>query len=711
MQIIQNIRDKGAAIVIGVIALSLIGFIMMDAKQGGGSMFGSNSTSVGKINGQSVERQEFSDKVKQVEEQYGGRVTGTQVYQVRQNVWDQIVAEKVLTGEFEKLGIGYTGKEVVTTILSDDAPQSLKQAFSDKTTGQYDIAKAATWWKNEAKKSKGDQRDAIMTQVIDPMVLQGKYSKYNGMISASAYYPTWMQEKENAEKNTFANISYVSIPYNKVSDSTVTVSDEDIVNYMGKHKELYKQEAGRYLSYVTFSSTATTADTMKAYENVSSLKPTFMADTNAKNFVARNMSVVNYNDVYVPKSKLETQQKDTVVALSVGTVFGPYLDGKNIVLAKMVGVKTLPDSIKCRHILIATTNRETGEQILDSAVAHRRIDSIAGAIAAGASFDQLEGQFSTDQAAHKDKGVMTFDIATIQNKESFAPEFGEFLLNEKGETRKTVKTNFGWHYIELLEKKNPSPAYKVAYMAKEIIASDETVNAASSKASKLSAEARNEKALKEYTKKNGLQINDVPSMIKENDYSVGGLTDARQVVKWAFEAKQGEVSEPFSIGEQYAVAVVTGVEKEGLPTAKSIRPLIEATVRNAKKAEIISKKLGTSPTLESAAAAYQVQVATAGADSTITFGAQFINSLGQEPKVIGASFNKAYQTKASEPIEGVNGVYVVKVNSLGNKPADTPENIAMQNDQRAKSIMQQMGGWFQSLKKLADIKDNRSTMY
>src|SRR6187399_2795662 len=98
MQIIQNIREKGAAIVIGVIALSLIGFILMDAKPGssGGIFGGGQSTSIGKVNGESIEYNEFSAKVKQTEEQYGGRISGTQVYEVRQSVWDQIVAEKVL---------------------------------------------------------------------------------------------------------------------------------------------------------------------------------------------------------------------------------------------------------------------------------------------------------------------------------------------------------------------------------------------------------------------------------------------------------------------------------------------------------------------------------------------------------------------------------------------------------------------------------------
>ena len=143
MQIIQNIREKGAAIVIGVIALSLIGFILMDAKPGSnGGIFGGNpSSSIGKVNGESIEYNEFNAKVKQAEEQYGGRISGTQVYEVRQSVWDQIVAEKVLVKEFEKLGLIFSPKEMSSIMFGNDAPYALKQAFSDKATGQYDIAK------------------------------------------------------------------------------------------------------------------------------------------------------------------------------------------------------------------------------------------------------------------------------------------------------------------------------------------------------------------------------------------------------------------------------------------------------------------------------------------------------------------------------------------------------------------------------------------
>ena len=141
MQIIQNIREKGTAIVIGVIALSLIGFILMDANLGSSRNSASGSSTIGKINGVAIDTKEYSEKVKLIEDQYGGRVSGAQTNMIRQNAWDQLVAEKVLMAEFEKLGLSFSPKELSTIMFSEDAPQSLKQAFTDKTTGQYDISK------------------------------------------------------------------------------------------------------------------------------------------------------------------------------------------------------------------------------------------------------------------------------------------------------------------------------------------------------------------------------------------------------------------------------------------------------------------------------------------------------------------------------------------------------------------------------------------
>ena len=711
MSIIQTIRERGAVIVIAIIALSLIGFILMDSRSGTGKLFGGgNTTTLGSVNGDKIELPDFEEKVKEMEQQYQ-QSGSSQTDQIRQSTWDQMVAEKIVTEQFDDLGIAFTPKEMSSIMFSNDAPQQLKQAFTNKETGQYDIAQAQQWWAQTRKTKNDEQRKAINSQVIDPMRLNSLYTKYTSMIAASIYMPKWLAKQQEEEKNNFANISYVAVSYSSISDSTIKVTDEDIESYVSKNKLKYKQEGGRMISYVSFSATASSKDSVAIKQSLEDLKPQFKADSNAGSFLARNSSAMNFFDGYTAKSKLQMPLKDSIIALNDGQVFGPYLDGKDYVLAKKISTKILPDSIKCRHILIGTSDQQTGQATMPDSTAHKLADSIATAIKGGANFDSLEAKYTTDKAAHADKGVMTFDLATIQG-DSFAKEFGEFLLNEKGETKKVVKTQFGWHYIEILDKKTPEPAYKIAYMAKEIIPSDETINDASAAATKLSGQARTKDAFEKYVAKNGLKEISFPTVIKENDFQFGGLQDARQIVKWAFGANEGDVSDPFSMKDAFVVAVVDRKISEGTPDAKTARPMVESTLRNLKKADEIKKKLGNPTTLDAAAKAYDLQVLTTGGDSTLTFDAQIINGVGNEPKVAGAAFNKEYQTKVSPPIAGNTGVFVIKVNSVTAKAPVTPEMAEQQKSaELSRASQSALGQSFTALKKMATIKDYRSKFF
>ena len=404
--------------------------------------------------------------------------------------------------------------------------------------------------------------------------------------------------------------------------------------------------------------------------------------------------------------------KDSIIALPDGGVFGPYEDAKNYVLAKKISTKILPDSIKCRHILLGTMDPQTQQPLIaDSTAIKISRQHSCGNEGRALILIRLEEKYSTDQVAKKDNGVMTFDLVTIQG-EDFAKEFGDFLLNEKGETKKVVKTQFGWHYIEILNKKDLQPAYKIAYMAKEIAPSDETINAANTAAIKLSGNARDVKAFNEYISKNGLNKVDVPNPVKENDFQLGGLQDARSIVKWAFDAKEGEVSEPFTVKDDFIVAVVDRRIKEGVPDVITARPLVEPIIRNLKKADEIKKKLNNPATLEAAAKVYNLQVLNTGTDSTLTFDAQIINGVGSEPRVAGAAFNKAYQTKVSPPIAGNTGVFVIKVNSVSTKAPLSPEMLEQQKmSEINRQIQSALGQSFNALKKIAKIKDERSKFF
>ena len=218
MQIIQGIRDKGAAIVIVVIALSLIGFILMDAKQGANKMFGSNSTNVGKVNGHDIEQAEFNKRVKdqetQEEQRSGSKVAPDRIIQIREQVWNDIINESIFYKEADKLGINFTDKELSVILSSEDKDNPLLQDpnMVDKTTGKIDLAKLKETF-NIIRKAKGDQLDMIESQIRSPQKKTSIVTKYFALLNASAYYPSWMEENDKKDKQDFATISYVGIAY------------------------------------------------------------------------------------------------------------------------------------------------------------------------------------------------------------------------------------------------------------------------------------------------------------------------------------------------------------------------------------------------------------------------------------------------------------------------------------------------------------------
>ncbi len=711
MQIIQNIREKGTSIVIIVIALSLIGFILMDAKSGSNSsLFGGNSTSVGKINSTSVDLVAFNKRVtdeenKQAAQRGGQQPSGAEAMSIRENVWNQTIAEVVFYKEADKLGIALTPKEFSSILMSNDPQNPLTQErdLLDPNTGQLDVTKVQARI-SEIKKAKGDQRDYVDSRYVEPLKLTTAAQKYGALISASAYYPTWMQQKDMSELKNYATIQYVAVPYAAISDSAVIVKDEDINAYTSTHKDLFKQEAGRTISYITFSQLPSLADSALVKKSVEDLKANFLADTSAEKYVARNSTTIPFVNEFLPLSKITSEAKDTLLKLPVGTVYGPYVDGQNFALAKILGVKQLPDSVKARHILISLNDTKTGAPVRADSAAKQLADSILIAVKSGADFAGLAAKYSADANSVPKGG----DLGPLTFGTSLPPELNEFAFGKVAGEKAVVKTQYGYHVIDIVSQSNFKPALKVAYLAKTINPSDETINAASIAATKAAAQ-KSGKELAEYAQKNGLRITDLPLTIKENDFTVANMQDARSLVRWVFEAKKGAVSDPIIVGSDFVVATVNKIYSEGVQDAETARVGAEAIVRNQKKAAIITAKLGA--TLESASAAYNNPINTAGADSTITLAGRIINGIGNEPKVIGASFNKENQTKVSTPIIGNTGVYVIKVSSIQALPAPTADETEAQVTSHTATIRGLTNQWFEGLRKQATIKDNRSKFF
>jgi peptidyl-prolyl cis-trans isomerase D len=268
-----------------------------------------------------------------------------------------------------------------------------------------------------------------------------------------------------------------------------------------------------------------------------------------------------------------------------------------------------------------------------------------------------------------------------------------------------VKTDFGYHYIEVLGQKDFKPAYKVAYLAKPLVASNETISEASTAAAQFTVSSKNAKQFNENALKQNKVVFPV-SDLKANDNSINTLGENRQLVRWAFEKSVGDVSEPVEIGDKYVVALLTAVNKPGLMSATEARPQVEGMVRNEKKAKLIIDTKIKGNSLEEISASTKSPVLHA---DSLVFAAAFIAGVGSEPKVVGAAFNKSLVGKVSSPIAGVTGVFSVKALSQGARPSGILPDAVKQGLLQTRRM-----GTYRSLEALrngATIVDNRAKYY
>lgn len=720
MSVIQKIRDKYARWAVIAIAVSLLGFILMDAFAGRTGLFSNKQTNtIGKVNGHTINRLDFEQKIQnqeRTEQAQGYPVDDNRRQQIMQTVWDQEVNDVILNEEYEKLGLTVTDKELRDMLYGANPPQELKQQFTDQKTGQFN-ATAAQQYINSARKdpTRKDQIDKYF-EYLKSQRLMGKYMS---LLTNTIYFPKWFLEKRNVDNSLMGKISYVSVPYATIADSAVKVTDEEIRSYVNDHKDEFEQkDETRSISYVLFNAAPNASDSGAIKNQVLALKGPFASATDAGTFINQQGSETPYEDIYQSKSSIPAAAKDSIVNLPKGGLYGPYLDGPNYVIAKMIDSRILPDSVKARHILLGTVNPQTGQPIMSDSVAKAKADSIALAIKNGASFDLLDSLYSTDEAAKKDKGVMTFPSAIIQGP-NFAKEFGQFILFDgKPGDKKVLKTQFGWHYIEIMEHKNPQLQYKVAYLAKPVYASPETDQQAHNQANLFAGDSRDINSFNSNFDKNlrpkgisKLVAIDIDAMA----YNIQGLQgNARSFVKKIFEADKGDVISPERVGDNYVVAVVTDVTEPGVQSVNSVRPRVEPILRNKKKGEQIKKNIGQVTTLEQVAGKVGQNIQTI--DSLRFSGGP---NLGYEPKILGASFNPANKGKVvNEPIAGTSGVFVLRVDNTTTTPveaANIEEQQRMLDMQSRQSLMQQMQQGYnpiiEVLKRAATIKDNRSKFF
>jgi peptidyl-prolyl cis-trans isomerase D len=708
MSIIQNIRERGTWIILGFIAAALIAFILQDGV--GRNSKNNDTTTLGVINGEKINKIDFEQKVQSQIQAYSAQGQNAPRGQVINNLWDNELFTILIKQEAEKIGLTVGTKEINDVLFGPESP--FRQQFTDKNTGEFkvnDLKTALAGLKKSTKKEDIDQRESVEKNQIQPAIEKRLTRKYQVLLYKGVQTPKWLAEKQFAENNAISNIRFVQVPYTTIADTTVKVTDEDVTAYLKENSASFQiEENQRTVNYVKFSAAPVAADSLKIKNNILALQAEFKTTTDNAAFLTKAGSLINYEntflnkEVYTSKLGLTTPQVDSILKSPVGGTVGPFVFQNTMTVVKYIGSKQRPDSASVRHILISTVDLQTRQTIRDDSAAKKLIDSIKTAITGGASFESMVEKYSDDPGSKSKGGVYElFPQGTM------VKPFNDFTFDNAVGSKGVVKTEFGYHYIEVLKQTKPNSVYNLAFLTLPIEASKETIQAAQTEASKFASTSKDLKSFKTNALKLNKQIEE-SGEIRAEDFNIRGVQEeSREAVRWIFDKKVNDVSEPLEIGNSYYVMAITREDKPGLMSTETAKGIVEleAIIRNKKKAETIKAKLkGT--TLETIATAVNATVLQA---DSLRYSKTNITGLGNEPKLVGAAFNKSLLNKVSEPIAGNAGVFVISVSNQG--AIASPFDLNMFKEQLQGKTSNTFVNSYIALKKTAKIEDNRAKLY
>ena len=725
MSVIQTIRNRYGKIAGGIIAFALVGFIISDARNGSfGNFLGGHDSNVMKIDGVKIDPKEYQQRLKEYETlsllfNGGHQMDDAQKAQMNENVIESIVNEKAIEIQCDKLGIITTEDDKKEMIYGQNANPTIRQfalegnqIFLNPDTHQFDPGRVKEWEKELA--------DATTSQKIDPT---GKYkeqwqtvknyvlrmdriNKYNAMFVYAVYAPVYVAKYVAEESRAMASIKYVKIPFTAIPDNDVKVSDDDLKAFMQKHAGFFTtDQPTRGIEYVSFEINPSSADTARSLNAVADIKNDFVAAKDNKSFVNSKSEEANtYSEAYLNKKTFLSRFADTIMEQPEGSVYGPYYENGSYKITKVVSKKTLPDSVKSRHILVIT--KAQGNEVATDTAAKMKLDSAIAAIKGGGKFDSIVQVYGVDDGSKAKGGEITLPL--IQ-RGAMPKEFGDFVFEGKTGESKVIKVtndNFsGYYYVEIESQTGTGPAIQIATVAKSLAPSDSTVNAIYGQANEFAGKNTTAESFEATIKKQNLDKR-IADNIKVNAFSITGIGPSREVVRWIYDhdRKIGDISAVFQIGEQrYVVAQLISMQEKGMAAlSPANRSQIEQKVREEKKADMISKKYTGSLDAIASAAGQQVQQV-----DSVRLGGSYIPNLGFEPKVAGYAFNAAFQPNTVSPgIDGTAGVYFITVLSRANDPLPADQNILFQilNEQRRADEMQTMKASMQILQQTIDRK-------
>ncbi|HLN21630.1 MAG TPA: peptidylprolyl isomerase [Bacteroidales bacterium] len=702
MSTLQFLREKAGVLVAGLIGLSLFIFVISD-------FFGSSRNQgrkmrkyyeIGVIKGESVSYQDFETRLQNLTEIYkmSGRnaIDETMAQSMREQVWQQMVREKILDNQYEDLGIDVSNEEVDEMVLGNTPHPIVQQLFADPQTGAFN----KSFLVNFLKQTEVDESTKKYWLFFENEIVTDRLnSKYNALVSKGLYVTSKQAEFDKMLSSNNVDFSYIIKNYASIADSSVTVNKSDLQAYYDSNKETYRRTALRDLEYVIFDVRPSEEDIKQTEQWMIKTKAEFAAASDPEEFI--NLTAdTRHVGFYSPIEDVPENLKSFIKLENKDSIYGPYIEDDTYKLARLLDVQNRPDSVHVRHILLSPNATRT---LADARV---EADSLIGLIKSGTKFESLAMSVSDDQGSAQLGG----DLGWFQEGMMVIPFNNAAFSGQKGEIVK-AETSFGVHILEILDRSKLTRKYNVGIIDRKIIPGTLTTQRIYSDASQFAGSNATYEKFNKAIADQGLNKR-VATDIGPQQNTLPGLETPRFLIMSLFNTEPGKIvldnndQAVFEIDNKYVVAYCTRAQEEGIAPLQDVENDIRFAVIKNKKAELISKDfMNQKGSLDEIANAMNLPVQEA---TGINFRSFTVQGVGTEPALIAAA-SASKQGELEGPVEGVNGVFMLVVNSVTTSPEE--DMTALKT--RLQSTFQVRGSYeaYDALRKNADIKDKRYKFY
>ena len=631
-----------------LIAVALLSFVIDPSTlQSAMSMF-SSKYDVGEIAGEGIPYQDYQQKVdyySQIYQMTNGTSSSDERTQdfINNTAWQNEVTERVLVPAVEAAGLTLGEEELYDLTQGTNISPVLLQdpSFLDES-GQFSRERVAQLVQSIGQDQSG-QLGMYWNYLEDNIVKSQKISKYLSLLEQSMFMSPVELNRAIAENNTSYNVDFVVKPFGFSVDSSIVVSDSEVKEYYEKNKSSFKQVESKDLEYVVFEVVPSAEDIEFAQQDMEKLYKEFVAESNVKNFLARN-SDKPFNPYFYKEGDLKTiavELEDFAAKAKVGDALPPFQQENTFIAAKVVDIKQMPDSVFVKHILLQGENEAKADSLL--------------AVAKKGNFAQLAEQYSADKnpnvAEAGDLGWMT--------QQYMIPGMESVLDAKKGEVF-ALKTTYGTHIVKITGSTKPMKKMQVAILVKDAVASKTTYSDYYAKANDIATKSEGSlEKMNSAAKEMGVSV--YPALrVLPGARSLANYEHTREISRWANENEVGAVSPIITVDNKYFFVVgIKAAHPEGYAPYAEVAPTIKSYLMMQKKGEKVAAE--TKAQIEGATTIEGVAEklgTTVSSQSGIAFSS--LTSQQLDPKFIGAIAGAAENTLTG-PVVGEIGVYYFTV--------------------------------------------------